>query len=112
MCITEKINRGFLPPAVFFAITVFYLLSALLTNSSDVASSLLSHSQACNPFKKVSTFGITLINLFLNVTSGYWMASRIRNEKVDEPDVESVQTDKKEEGAVSIPDEGEISCRG
>ncbi|KAK8824087.1 serine incorporator [Blastocystis sp. ATCC 50177/Nand II] len=95
MCITEKINRGFLPPAVFFAITVFYLLSALLTNSSD----------ACNPFKNVSTFGITLINLFLNVTSGYWMAYRIRNEKVDEPDVESVQTDKKEEGAVSIPDE-------
>ena len=40
------------------------------------------------------------------------MAYRIRNEKVDEPDVESVQTDKKEEGAVSIPDEGEISCRG
>ena len=73
---------------------------------------LLSHSQACNPFKNVSTFGITLINLFLNVTSGYWMAYRIRNEKVDEPDVESVQTDKKEEGAVSIPDEGEISCRG
>ncbi len=91
---------------------MFYLLSALLTNSSDVASSLLSHSQACNPFKNVSTFGITLINLFLNVTSGYWMAYRIRNEKVDEPDVESVQTDKKEEGAVSIPDEGEISCRG
>ena len=91
--------------------TVFYLLSALLTNSSDVASSLLSHSQACNPFKKVSTFGITLINLFLNVTSGYWMAYRIRNEKVNEPDVESVQTDK-EEGAVSIPDEGEIPYGG
>ena len=81
MCITEKINRGFLPPAVFFAITVFYLLSALLTNSSDVASPPLSHSQACNPFKNVSTFGITLINLFLNVTSGYWMAYRIHPQR-------------------------------
>ena len=47
-----------------------------------------------------------MINLFLNATSGYWMAYRIRNEKVNEPDVEKVQTDKKDEGSVAIPDEG------
>ena len=38
VCLTEKVNRGFLPPAVFFGISLFYLTTSLLTNPSDVAS--------------------------------------------------------------------------
>lgn len=36
ICLHEKFNRGFLPPATFFIIIVFYLITSLLTNPSNV----------------------------------------------------------------------------
>lgn len=44
VCLTEKVNRGFLPPATFFGISLFYLTTSLLTNPSDVASPSPAHS--------------------------------------------------------------------
>ena len=39
----DTFNKGFLPPSIFFGIIVFYLLSALLTNSDDVPSRVCPH---------------------------------------------------------------------
>ena len=39
LCLHEKFNRGFLPPSTFFAISVFYLITSLLTNPSNVCFS-------------------------------------------------------------------------
>lgn len=36
--LTEKFNRGLLPPAIFFIVIVFYLVSALLASPRDVCS--------------------------------------------------------------------------
>lgn len=36
LCLTEKFNRGLLPPATFFLVTVFYLVSALLASPNAV----------------------------------------------------------------------------
>ena len=36
--LTEKFNRGLLPPAIFFIVIVFYLVSAMLASPREVAA--------------------------------------------------------------------------
>ncbi|KAK8807640.1 hypothetical protein WA171_000593 [Blastocystis sp. BT1] len=95
ICLHSTFNRGFLPPATFFAIILFYLVTSLLTNPSD----------KCNPYKSSSNYWVTVLNVLFVITSGYWMAYRIRNPKVDEPDTDTKDPEKAEKLADIIPDD-------
>ena len=79
---SDKINRGLLPPAFFFLIITFYLLRSLLAKPIDVA---------------------------LVIISGYWMCHRVRSEATSKDaeaaDVDPETGDKKVE--VKVPEEGE-----
>lgn len=107
LCLHEKFNKGFLPPSIFFAIIVFYLLNALLSNSDDVVSSYDCHVQKCNPFTSSSNYWVTAISVLLTVGSGYWMAYRIVNTETVE--VKNEDAEKGEKKTMEIPDDGKHS---
>lgn len=89
LSLSEKINRGLLPPTTFFLVSTFYLLLALLANPRS------------NPFKTFSNYGVTAINVILLVISGYWMAFRIRSQ----PKEEETLVEDAEKAEPTIPDE-------
>ena len=79
-------------------------------NSDDVYKlCLLSYSQQCNHFTSSSNYWVTIINVILNIGSGYWMAFRIVNTETME--VEASDPEKAADGekkTLKIPDDGKI----
>ena len=77
-------------------------------NSDDVYKlCLLSYLQQCNPFTSSSNYWVTIINVILNIGSGYWMAFRIVNTETME--VEASDPEKAADGekkTIKIPDDG------
>ena len=96
---SDKINRGLLPPAFFFLIITFSLLRSLLAKPNA----------ACNPFVSHSTYFVSIIDVALVIISGYWMCHRVRSEATSKDaeaaDVDPETGDKKVE--VKVPEEGE-----
>lgn len=96
LCLHEKFNRGFLAPSIFFAIITIYLLNSLLSNPDN----------ECNPFTNASNYFVTVINVIITITSGYWMAFRIVNTEAIEKEEEDAEKGKKENTeTIEIPDE-------
>lgn len=56
----------------------------------------------CNPYSHTSTYFVSILDILLVLTSGYWIAYRMQSETPKEELVEDVE--KKEE--VDIPEEG------
>lgn len=97
LCLHDQINKGFLPPSLFFAIITIYLLNSLFSNPDS----------ECNPFTKSSNYWVTVINVIVTVASGYWMAFRIVNEAAIEEEEEDVEKNKgkKERDVIVVKDE-------